>query len=94
MFRQKIFEDENGESITPGENDIPYERIDVIFNARNMWANFQNPHPNFIFYNLHRETQWKPLIFDTEFDKSKVNQKQTKRKKGSDSEGDSSEGNH
>jgi len=48
LFRQNKFTKGDGTVIYPEDDDIPYDRIDLIFNAKNMWANFQNPHPNYI----------------------------------------------
>ena len=48
LFRQNKFIKGDGTVIYPEDDDIPYDRIDLIFNAKNMWANFQNPHPNYI----------------------------------------------
>lgn len=61
LFPQKVFYDENKRQVKIF--DLPYAQIDMIFNSKNLWANFQNPDPKYIFYNLHREKQWRPLIF-------------------------------
>lgn len=86
-----MFEKSDGTTIRPQEDDIPYETIDLIFNAKNMWANFQNPHPNYIFYHLHREKQWRPFIYDKDF--NKVNTKKKKKEKSKGSSDSDSEGN-
>eukprot|EP00347_Sterkiella_histriomuscorum_P007723 403347806 len=43
---------------------LPYSQIDVIFNHKNIWANLQNPNPAQIYFHLHNESQWLPLISD------------------------------
>jgi hypothetical protein len=88
LFRQTQFLKPDGTVIKPTETDIPYETIDVIFNGKNMWANFQNPHPNYIFYNLHREKQWRPYIFDKNFNKVTSRKKKQKSADGDSSESD------
>ena len=50
-----------------------------------MWANFQNPHPNYIYYNLHREKQWRPYIYDSDFKKTGHNSKKEKSDKSNSS---------
>jgi len=32
---------------------LPYVKIDIIFNHKNVWANLQNPNPSRIYYHLH-----------------------------------------
>mmetsp|Transcript_3845 Transcript_3845/g.3216 ORF Transcript_3845/g.3216 Transcript_3845/m.3216 type:complete len:243 (+) Transcript_3845:140-868(+) len=56
-----------------------------------MWANFQNPHPNYIHYNLHREKHWKPLIFDKDFNKASGAKKKKKEDNSNDSESEESD---
>ena len=36
----------------------------MIFNHKNAWANCQNPNPASIYYELHNENRWHPLVFD------------------------------
>lgn len=43
---------------------LPYTQIDVIFNHKNVWANLQNHNPAAIYYHLHDETKWLPLVRD------------------------------
>lgn len=93
LFRQTNFVNSKGEKVKqPCDEDLPYEKIEVVFNSKNMWLNCQNLHPNYIYYNLHREKQWAPLIFNSEFDKSdpsgKKKEKEDKLKSGSGSETD------
>ena len=90
LFRVNEFKDKEGVSYRPLEEDIPYGRIDLIFNAKNMWANFQNPSPNYIHYNLHRRTQWCPFIVQ---DNEQENQKKEKDKSKSGSSDSDSDGN-
>jgi hypothetical protein len=81
------FKDKDGNVYRPKDEDTPYGRIDVIFNDKNIWANFQNPSPNFIFYNLHRRTQWCPLIIQENENGGKKKQKK-EIKSNSDSSGE------
>ena len=46
--------------------NLPYSQIDLIFNHKNIWANLQNPNPAQIYYHMHNESQWLPLITDLE----------------------------
>ena len=43
---------------------LPYQAIDIIFNHKNVWANMQNPNPQVIWYHIHDNTKWLPLISD------------------------------
>ena len=57
---------------------LPYAKLDMIFNAKNLWANFQNPDPASIKYNLHRTKQWRPLVFIEDEEEKKEEKKKTK----------------
>lgn len=41
---------------------LPFPSIDIIFNHKNIWANLQNPNPQFIKYHLHKVEDWMPLV--------------------------------
>jgi len=43
---------------------LPFHTIDIIFNHKNIWANLQNPNPANIYYHIHDNTKWLPLITD------------------------------
>jgi hypothetical protein len=43
---------------------LPFQAIDIIFNHKNIWANLQDQNPQNIFYHIHDEEQWLPLISD------------------------------
>jgi len=43
---------------------LPYANIDLIFNHKNIWANLQNPDPAHVYFHIHNEQQWLPLITD------------------------------
>jgi centrosomal protein CEP76 len=43
---------------------LPYSQVDLIFNHKNVWANLQNQNPVSIYYHIHDETKWLPLIAD------------------------------
>jgi len=42
--------------------DLPYATIDIIFNNKNIWSNMQYQDPAYIYYHLHTDTQWLPLV--------------------------------
>jgi hypothetical protein len=87
LFPVKEFYDEKNKLVDPIQ--LPYSQLDLIFNSKNLWANFQNPDPRFIKYNLHREKQWHPLIFKQGgYEEEK--RKETKKDKGSSASGESS----
>ena len=52
----------------------------MIFNAKNLWANFQNPDPAHIMFNIHRSKQWKPLVFIEDDEEDKKDKKKTDSK--------------
>lgn len=43
---------------------LPYAQVDLIFSHKNVWANLQNANPAAIWYHLHDEKQWLPLVTD------------------------------
>lgn len=43
---------------------LPYGQVDLVMNHKNVWANLQNQNPASIYYHLHDERQWLPLIAD------------------------------
>jgi hypothetical protein len=43
---------------------LPYQTIDIIFNHKNIWANLGNSDPASIFYHIHDNSKWLPLIAD------------------------------
>lgn len=45
---------------------LPFSTIDLVFNHKNIWGNLQNSDPTKIYYHLHNESLWLPLI--TEMD--------------------------
>lgn len=83
LFPVKEFKNKKGERIIDEER-IPYAEIDLIFNSKNAWINFQNPNPKCIYFNVHREKQWFPIIREKGF---KINpETRPKTKDRSDSE--------
>lgn len=51
---------------------LPFGSIDVIFNHKNIWGNLQNPNPAVIWYHIHDNTKWIPLIADPNFEHPKI----------------------
>lgn len=43
---------------------LPFGTIDLIFNHKNIWANLQNQDPARIYYHIHDDTKWLPLIVE------------------------------
>lgn len=43
---------------------LPFKQLDLIFNHKNIWANLQAPDPAVIWYDLHDQERWLPLIQD------------------------------
>lgn len=43
---------------------LPFATIDLVFNQKNIWGNMQNSDPTKIYYHLHNEQLWLPLITD------------------------------
>ncbi|TNV87010.1 hypothetical protein FGO68_gene4983 [Halteria grandinella] len=54
----------SGENLPAGV--LPYAQIDLLFNHKNIWANLQCANPSAIWYHIHDEKQWLPLITDTQ----------------------------
>ena len=44
--------------------ELLYSEIDLIFNHKNIWANLQCHDPAQIYYGLHKDEYWLPLIRD------------------------------
>ena len=60
---KKMFKDPaTGKVVKDEFTKLPFQSIDIIFNHKNVWANLQNPNPAVIFYHIHDETKWMPLV--------------------------------
>lgn len=58
------FKDAQGRPHKDDFGKLPYSTIDLIFNHKNIWANLQNPNPQVIWYHIHKNTEWLPLVTD------------------------------
>lgn len=52
--------DAGGVALSPVS--VPYSRLDVVFNHRNLWANVQDADPALIKYDLDDLSAWQPFV--------------------------------
>ena len=62
LFRYPERNPKSGKTVDPVS--LLYHKIDLVFNHKNVWANMQHYDPAHIYYNLHDDAQWLPLIRD------------------------------
>lgn len=64
LLPNESFFDLKNKKVVDDFGKLPFQSIDLIFNHKNIWANLQNPDPAVIFYHIHDNTKWLPLIAD------------------------------
>ena len=60
----EYFKDKDNKKVVDDFTKLPFQSIDLIFNHKNISANLQNPDPAVIYYHIHENTKWLPLIAD------------------------------
>ena len=64
LLPNESFTDLKGKKVVDDFGKLPFQSIDLIFNHKNIWANLQNQNPAVIYYHIHDNTKWLPMIAD------------------------------
>ena len=52
----QVFKDDRGNEATEGnENETDFLSLELVFNPKNIWGNFQNSNPFKINYEIHNK---------------------------------------